>query len=59
MGCFPLVKALYSPKEGDCIKKASALGNLHNIALSKALKRLGKHLQGFKYIKLEKREAEK
>lgn len=50
MGCFPSMKAINLQQGGaKCIKEATDLAKLHNIALSKALQELESQLEGFKY----------
>ncbi|KAK9269959.1 hypothetical protein L1049_025532 [Liquidambar formosana] len=46
LGCLP---AGLKQSNGDCVQEKSAVGKLHNIALSKALQKLEGQLQGFKY----------
>lgn len=47
MGCIPATMQRYN--SSGCVKEPSAMGKLHNIALSKALQGLESQLEGFKY----------
>lgn len=47
MGCIPATMQRYN--SSGCVKEPSAVGKLHNIGLSEALRRLENQLEGFKY----------
>ncbi|XAR49848.1 hypothetical protein NMG60_11004006 [Bertholletia excelsa] len=51
LGCTPSSKALNlaNNSTGGCLEKKNNLAKLHNAALSKVLKKLEKHLTGFRY----------
>lgn len=49
LGCLPGMRIIKPENNGSCLEEASKLAHLHNQALSKLLKRLAKHLNGFKY----------
>ncbi|XAR49849.1 hypothetical protein NMG60_11004007 [Bertholletia excelsa] len=51
LGCLPFSRALNFTKNnvGGCLEEMNDLVKLHNLAFSKVLKKLEKHLQGFKY----------
>ncbi|XAR49842.1 hypothetical protein NMG60_11003999 [Bertholletia excelsa] len=53
LGCFPFMRALNIANGGECVEEATAFAKLHNIALSKVLKRLERRLHGFKYSKFD------
>ncbi|XAR49844.1 hypothetical protein NMG60_11004001, partial [Bertholletia excelsa] len=49
IGCVPFMRLLNIANGGECVEEATAFAKLHNIALSKVLKRLERRLNGFKY----------
>lgn len=49
LGCLPMIKAVYPELNGSCVKNFLTHANLHNKALSIALKKLERQLLGFKY----------
>ncbi|CAJ1949509.1 unnamed protein product [Sphenostylis stenocarpa] len=48
IGCLPAIRVLVN-NGSTCLEEFSAIGRLHNIALSKRLQELEKQLKGFKY----------
>ena len=52
MGCSPFLRALNEAKNingSGCMDEVTVLAELHNKALAKALKKLQRKLEGFKY----------
>ncbi|XAR49846.1 hypothetical protein NMG60_11004004 [Bertholletia excelsa] len=49
LGCAPFMRLLNIANGGECVEEATAFAKLHNIALSKVLRRLERRLHGFKY----------
>ncbi|KAK2970018.1 hypothetical protein RJ640_008358, partial [Escallonia rubra] len=50
LGCLPGLRILDPQGHGGCLEEASMLAKLHNEALSKLLRRMDKHLEGFKHL---------
>ncbi|KAI4346088.1 hypothetical protein L6164_013170 [Bauhinia variegata] len=49
LGCEPIMRALVNGSKGSCMEDAQLLSKQHNNALLVALKKLERHLKGFKY----------